>query len=249
MTRAEDHLIICGYQGNSKIPENCWYELIRKSLQEIGSLDPDGVVTYGDNSLVSNSQTRSLSLAENIKTEPEITNPPTSWKLDKTVRLSYTNIETDTSYKNSDLLEYGLVFHKILEEAVRNKNLFNATYHPLITTLDSSFQKRLKSSLKKIVINQEFNELLKHDLKTEVSFGYKTDSQIKIGRIDLLVIQKERIIIIDYKSGKSNKELIPDTYLKQLGFYKKAFTEIYPDKVIDCKIIWLDRGTIVNVEI
>lgn len=249
MTRAEDHLIICGYQGNSKIPENCWYELIRKSLQEIGSLDPDGVVTYGDNSLVSNSQTRSLSLGENIKTEPEITNPPTSWKLDKTVRLSYTNIETDTSYKNSDLLEYGLVFHKILEEAVRNKNLFNATYHPLITTLDSSFQKRLKSSLKKIVINQEFNELLKHDLKTEVSFGYKTDSQIKIGRIDLLVIQKERIIIIDYKSGKSNKELIPDTYLKQLGFYKKAFTEIYPDKVIDCKIIWLDRGTIVNVEI
>jgi ATP-dependent exoDNAse (exonuclease V) beta subunit len=132
MTRAEDHLIICGYQGNSKIPENCWYELIRKSLQEIGSLDPEGVVTYGDNSLVSNSQTRSLSLAENIKTEPGITNPPTPWKLDKTVRLYYTNIETDTSYKNSDLLEYGLVFHKILEEAVRNKNLFNTADHPLI---------------------------------------------------------------------------------------------------------------------
>jgi len=101
--------------------------------------------------------------------------------------------------------------------------------------------------MEKIVINEEFKELLKYDLKTEVSFGYKTDSEIKIGRVDLLIIQKERIIIIDYKSGKSNKELIPDTYIKQLRFYKQAFREIYPDKIIDCKIIWLDRGAIVNV--
>ena len=98
-----------------------------------------------------------------------------------------------------------------------------------------------------IAINEEFNELSKYDLKTELSFGYKTDSEIKIGRVDLLVIQKERIIIIDYKSGKSNKGLIPDTYIKQLRFYKQAFREIYPDKIIDCKIIWLDSGTIVNV--
>lgn len=101
--------------------------------------------------------------------------------------------------------------------------------------------------MEKIVINEEFKELLKYDLKMEVSFGYKTDSEIKIGRVDLLIIQKERIIIIDYKSGKSNKKLIPDTYIKQLRFYKQAFREIYPDKIIDCKIIWLDRGAIVSV--
>lgn len=247
MTRAEDHLIICGYQGNSKIPENCWYELIRESLQEIGSLDRDGKVTYGDNSLACSNQNLTIRLVENKKAELAITNLPTPWKISKTVRLSYTNIETEASYRNADLLEYGLVFHKILEEAIRNKNLTNITYHPLITTLDSTLQKRIKTSMKKIVINEEFKELLKYDLKTEVSFGYKTDSEIKIGRVDLLIIQKERIIIIDYKSGKSNKELIPDTYIKQLSFYKQALREIYPDKIIDCKIIWLDRGAIVNV--
>ncbi len=186
-------------------------------------------------------------MAENKKADQGIINPPTPWKLNKTVRLSYTNIETDTSYKNTDLLEYGLVFHKILEEAMRNRNLSSIFNHPLITTLESSLQKRIKTSLEKIAINEEFNELSKYDLKTELSFGYKTDSEIKIGRVDLLVIQKERIIIIDYKSGKSSKGLIPDTYIKQLRFYKQAFREIYPDKIIDCKIIWLDSGTIVNV--
>ncbi len=247
MTRAEDHLVICGYQGNSKIPENCWYELIRKSLQEIGSLDTDGNVTYGDNSLASSNQNLPTRLAKSKKTELGITTTPALWSLSKTVRLSYTNIKTEASYRNADLLEYGLVLHKILEEAVRNKNLINITYHPLITTLDSTLQKRIKTSLEKILINEEFKELLKYDSKTEVSFGYKTDSEIKIGRVDLLIIQKERIIIINYKSGKSNKELIPDTYIKQLRFYKQAFSEIYPDKIIDCKIIWLDRGVIVNV--
>lgn len=95
-----------------------------------------------------------LPLTNNIKTEPEITNSPIPWKLDKTARLSYSNIETSTSYKNSDLLKYALVFHKILEEGVRNKNLFNSVYHPLITRLSSFFQKRIKYSLKRIVMNR-----------------------------------------------------------------------------------------------
>ncbi|WP_341789546.1 UvrD-helicase domain-containing protein [Rickettsia endosymbiont of Polydrusus tereticollis] len=32
MTRAEDHLIICGYSNKAKIPENCWYQLVAKSI-------------------------------------------------------------------------------------------------------------------------------------------------------------------------------------------------------------------------
>ncbi|MFY9589761.1 UvrD-helicase domain-containing protein [Rickettsia endosymbiont of Halotydeus destructor] len=33
MTRAEDHLIICGYSNKIKIPENCWYGLVAKVMK------------------------------------------------------------------------------------------------------------------------------------------------------------------------------------------------------------------------
>ena len=158
------------------------------------------------------------------------------------------NIKDEISYNKSLSLEYGIVFHKILEDVVRSKSLYNVNNHPLIKTLDANLQKKIKNSLEKLVSNNQFQELLKYTLKTEVSFGYKIKSDIKIGRVDLLVIQEDQIIIIDYKSGnKPNINLIPDQYVDQLKRYKETFTEIYPDKNISCKIIWLEHGVIQDI--
>ncbi|MDN4163691.1 ATP-binding domain-containing protein, partial [Nocardioides abyssi] len=33
MTRAAERLIICGAQGKNKIPDGCWYELVRTALE------------------------------------------------------------------------------------------------------------------------------------------------------------------------------------------------------------------------
>ena len=63
-----------------------------------------------------------------------------------------------------------------------------------------------------------------------------------------MVIQEDQIIIIDYKSGdKPNINLIPDQYVDQLKRYKETFTEIYPNKNISCKIIWLEHGVIQDI--
>jgi len=146
------------------------------------------------------------------------------------------------------LLEYGIVIHKILEDVVKSKNLHDVNNHPLIKTLDIKSQKKMKNSLEKLALNNQFKELLKYNLKTEVSFGYKINSEVKIGRVDLLIIKEDQIIIIDYKSGnKSDINQIPHQYLHQLKGYKDSFTEIYPNKKIICKIIWLERGVIQDV--
>ena len=41
MTRAAERLIVCGTQGDKKIPDGCWYRLVRDAL-EAGSLWEDG---------------------------------------------------------------------------------------------------------------------------------------------------------------------------------------------------------------
>ena len=46
MTRAEDRLYVCGWQGRDKPPEDCWYALVRsglKSLKGVGPLAMPGV--------------------------------------------------------------------------------------------------------------------------------------------------------------------------------------------------------------
>ena len=87
-----------------------------------------------------------------------------------------------------------------------------------------------------------------YELKTELSFVYQTQGEIKNGRVDLLVIKDNEVIIIDYKSdSKPNLTVIPPKYIQQLSLYKRVFTEIYPDKQIKCKIIWLELGVMQDV--
>ncbi|WP_250312014.1 UvrD-helicase domain-containing protein [Rickettsia endosymbiont of Oedothorax gibbosus] len=39
MTRAEDHLVICGYQSSgNKLPQNCWYELVSRAMNMHGNI-------------------------------------------------------------------------------------------------------------------------------------------------------------------------------------------------------------------
>ena len=245
MTRAEDHLIICGYQGRNKIPEKCWYELISTSMQEIGSLDINGNLIYGSHNLDIVAQNSLPSTKDKEIIEDKIFKPLEPWTLKENLQECSVNMKDKVSYNSSLSLEYGIIFHKILEDAVGSKNLHNAKDHPLIKTLDDNLQRRIKNSLKKLTSNTQFKELLEHEIKTEVSFGYKSKSEIKIGRVDLLVICENQIIIVDYKSGNdnsSNTDLVPDSYLEQLKFYKSTFTEIYPDKNINCKILWLENG-------
>jgi len=255
LTRAEDYLVICGYQENNQMPENCWYNLARKSMQELGTLKNNGNLVYGETGegkaeeginveLLPSSRGSTISATVGI--QPCL--PNINDILSKLASLRFA--KDNESAQNPLSLQYGLVFHKILEDAISSKKISNLSTHPLIATLDCESQQRIQARLQKLTSNNEFTQLLKYDVKTELSFGYKQNSEIHIGRIDLLVIKEDQITIIDYKSDfkpATNIESIPEAYLKQLTLYNKAVAEIYPNKFINCSILWLENGNLQKV--
>ena len=122
--------------------------------------------------------------------------------------------------------------------------------HPLIKTLDIQSQNRMKSSIEKIIANKEFNLLVQKDIKTEVTFGIYTKSNVQIGRIDLLAIDTDEVSIIDYKSDispPSEDKVIPENYSQQLLTYKEMAREIYPGRLIRTMILWLQNGTLQTI--
>lgn len=49
ITRAQDHLVICGYQlNNNQLNSYCWYQLLVSSMQNLGCLDKNGILVYGN---------------------------------------------------------------------------------------------------------------------------------------------------------------------------------------------------------
>lgn len=247
MTRAEDHLIICGYQGKRALPENCWYELIRSSLSKKSIINDDGSLIFGN---PYQNVPPSRIPKKNESTEIEFFSSKLvseAARIEQKPTFSYNH---PSPLAKKDPMNYGLIFHKIIEDSLAVPDLNIMKTHPLIQTLNAESRKRILNSIEKIANNQKFCDLVKKDFHTEISIGTKEEELTKVGRIDLIVIKKSEIIIIDYKSDinpPNNTKKIPKSYKSQLNFYKNIVQKLYPGKDIITLILWLENGNLMEI--
>jgi ATP-dependent helicase/nuclease subunit A len=246
MTRAEDHLIICGYQRTNTLPKNCWYELVKSSLSQQKGVKTEDKFIIGCE-------------AENIPKTHKVEELPTTEvfhnnfnnrniKIEDWVKFNYSNT---SPLMQKDPANYGLIFHKILEDSLIVPDLTIMKTHPLIRTLEQKSKERILRSIDRIIDNAQFCELIKENFRTEISIGMKNQhGSNKIGRIDLMIIKNSEVIIIDYKSDYNPPkyaEQIPKNYTEQLMFYKQTIQEIYPGKNVSTMILWLEKGQLMSI--
>ena len=81
------------------------------------------------------------------------------------------------------------------------------------------------------------------------------------GKIDRMAVLKDKIIIADFKTGLPPDSVpdstsdsasdaspeIPAAYLRQMALYGALVEQIYPDKVIECLLIWTQSLQVTNV--
>ena len=258
MTRSADHLIICGCSMSEKLPEYCWYSLIANAMRGMCSADKDGAFVYGDQQ-----QQATQALEYKHSTVVPKANIGEMENFDWTLsfpKCLYKNNATVTVIQNRPAIsllisnnhfQYGRIFHKILEDSVKGRNIYNICTHPLIATLPELLRYKILISIGNILSNNEFINIISWDeVKTEVNIGVLQDNQTKIGRIDLLSISSNKLIIVDYKSDAhppAVQHFISTDYINQLNFYRSIMQEIYPHHNVICKILWLENGSFMTV--
>lgn len=250
MTRAQEKLVICGYQAAKTISDDCWYAIINQTMQRLASAQEDGSLIYGRNEI--------NNLTEEVATMAPYQNimhfypePLSKTLVPKTTLTDSHIISTTTPFKPDSPLEYGLIFHKILEDSISSKRLDSMQEHPYIKSLTSLEQARILRNIEKIQANAEFKELVKLKTLTEINIGTLANhNSIELKRIDLMICDGERVIIIDYKSDMrpaSNRNNVPPAYVQQLNNYRQICQLVYPSKQIITKILWLENGHLMDV--
>ena len=71
------------------------------------------------------------------------------------------------------------------------------------------------------------------------------------GQIDRLAVEKDRVLLVDYKTNRPaarSPEDIPPVYRKQMAAYKALLGRIYPDKEIVPLILWTDTADLMQVQ-
>lgn len=264
LTRAEDRLCVCGYIKSGQPSEESWYDICAKSFGELGQTKEDGTICYdvaqqmeNEPKLVKSKNEQKLPDWDWIKKNPEVENllakPLTPSKLDEEnddeVWASPIGEDGQSRYRR------GQIIHKLLQflPEVKNidKTLIIAEFlNKNAPDLSEKESLRIEKEILRLLENEIFAAVFGENSKAEVPIMGQVNDRIISGQIDRLVVEKNRVMIIDFKTNRPAAENIKDiplVYLKQLDAYRALVSKIYPSYDIETYILWTDTAQLMRV--
>ena len=274
MTRAKDHLYICGAKKSRAPLDNSWYFLVKKVMSEIGEAIPDPRLEANDedeknylyrlrDAPLQKNEEKSQNTSSSIALPTELP----AWAYQKVLvesqsqrplfpsQLDSEDEQTDR-YKKSPhtekILERGKLIHRLLEVLPSfPKKLQRKKCQDIVSLRGGIFSDQERESLIDDVIailhHPEFDYFFGPDSRAEIPITGQIGSQIISGQIDRLVVLEKEVLLIDYKSDRNPPERtqdIPKAYQSQMKAYKNLLQEIYPNKVIKSALLWTQGPTL-----
>ncbi len=271
MTRAEDRLYITGWEGKRDRSETCWYDQIFNALENM-----DGVIKGEEDYLLrltcpqenkiktktallkeydavtslplwakampvdEPSPVRPLSPSRPAEEEPAVLSPLLSGQ-----------------QKNQDQRRFhrGRLIHRLLEilpdlPEDKRENVARNFLNQSAYALDTADIDQIIIQLTDILTDREFAQLFSQDSRAEVSIVGLVGTVPVSGQVDRLVVTDDQILIVDYKTNRPPPKDVTDVsrlYIRQMAAYRAVLTNIYPDKVIRCMLLWTDVACLMEL--
>ncbi len=273
MTRARDRLYISGYTGKNKIPDDSWYSMIENTLglsmtDVNGQGSPDGARRFQSipypvvDPAVFEERLKEEKkypdwLWQNAEAEP-VTLPPI-----KPSNAITAADNTDRIFENKNLQSdrrIGVIIHSLLEilPPIPIERRMSAALSFLnARASDFSQEKREKLALDTIdlISRADLASLFSKDSKAEVAITGMLvregrPSRRVTGQIDRLAILENEVLIADFKTTSvppSSVELISQGTVAQLALYRELVSDLYPNHIIRCYVIYTATCEILEV--
>jgi ATP-dependent helicase/nuclease subunit A len=236
MTRAEDFLYILGEQRATKLPENCWYNIIKRHMDERTFRHE---TKYNFPLLRSGYVQKCDPIAAESTTNHDAIEAIPDWFSQKLPMPSLTKISSND--ESSGAAIYGECVHLLLSEMPKYLRWHNHEHISIdIDRLCQSIGDHLlmdfaiSDAQKDAAKNEAFNVLCQKELEflfdatalAEVPFIFEN----RDGRADKIAFKNDDIWIVDFKTtsfnSKDSQKDIPPAYIDQLLFYKNALENI-----------------------
>ena len=263
MTRAIDRLVVCGFEGLVKKPENCWYQLVFDALQplsiEEAADDSDGTVW----------RYRKVSgpmIVRSVEgTGGESVDALPAW-LDRDVRadapspvalspsraLEGAAPPPGASAMNVDrrkAMQRGTLVHRLLQALpdiapVQRCDAIRGYLARAARDFTVDEQEQIAAQVNAVLGDSRFAELFAPGSRAEVPIVGRL---VRDGRtfmvsgiVDRLVVTGDAVLIADYKTNHPaprRPEDVPD-YVRQLAFYRAVLAKLYPAHEIRAALVW-----------
>lgn len=263
LTRAEDRLYVCGYSNKEKTDENSWFGILESKVAELAEVQQDEKQIYETpQELKLESRERKEEKAAKINMpswinevapiENPLSKPYTPSKdeeNEEVVAISPLSDNGENRYRR------GVIIHKLLQyiPSVAQENRQDTITSFLATTnLKDYDKKKIASDIFKLFSDEKFAVLFGANSREEVPIMGEVDGKIISAQIDRLVVEEDRIMVVDFKTNRpaaTYEEDIPKQYVKQLKMYKTLLEKIYQCKKVEAYILWTDTANLMEVNI
>ncbi|MBC7952699.1 MAG: double-strand break repair helicase AddA [Rhodospirillaceae bacterium] len=278
MTRAEDRLIICGWQTKKAAPATCWYNLIREALSPTAEeRDDPFLADQGETEsrilLLTSAQTaepdRKAEAAQHhraiaaelpawINTNPEAEPAPPR-------PLAPSRPDGEEPPARSPLaglddgrrFQRGKLIHKLLQalpELAPDKRAsammrFLGKAGP---EFDAPERMSIANEVSLVLENPAFAQLFSPTSRAEVPIvGLIGETRAIAGQVDRLVVTDTEVLVVDYKTNRRPPmapDEIPDIYVRQMAAYRLALACVYPHHKVRCALVWTDGAKLMEID-
>ncbi len=274
LTRAEDELYILGKEPVQKgswydlitkrqelyEKKQAWLQPIFKKKIEVLCINANypyayKKLDYFDDSVISLPSTLAISFQESRKKEGELVSTIYSPSLFQGVTLESKEKEAripvvatwndrEKSIGMTDGCTRGLIIHSMLQympkiEKDRRKNWIKKYLDNISTR-----EKKDEIYSKILAFNKKYDYLFDLEGKSEIMLSGMIDGEPVLARLDRLCITQDKAIIIDYKLHRNISASSLNEIKKQMLTYKTLVQEVYPNKQIECMVIWIEDLTL-----
>jgi ATP-dependent helicase/nuclease subunit A len=278
LTRAEDRLYIAGYESSRGRADDCWYALAERELlphmSEVADENGELIWRLGEVPKTGNSSAGKPS----AKVQPELpswTQSILPHEAPDTPLIAPSSLEGEEGEvtfepavlsplvaTDQNRFKRGLLIHTLLEFLPGLESLANEaaaqekaamTYLALPNhELEPAAQIEIWTEVKRILQDDLFAPLFGPGSMAEVPLvGALPGSGLRVnGQIDRLLVEPERILVIDYKTNRpppQEAEKVAPVYLRQMAAYRALLQSIYPGRQVECALLWTDTPRLMRL--
>jgi ATP-dependent helicase/nuclease subunit A len=253
MTRARCWLVVAG--AGKTTQADCWHNLIRAGVEAAGADRLEaGVLRYrmGAWPLPVRKEKPSpdaFALPAWV-TQPAPEAPLTAQVLSPSDLGGAKALPGEPLFPEAEAKARGTALHLLLE---RLPMIVPARWNDLAASLvpDPSILPDVLGEARAVLEDPRLAPLFAVETLAEVAVTAPWNDRILVGTIDRLVIDPDRVLIIDYKSNAvipDRPETTPEGVLRQLGAYAHMLARIYPDRRIETAVLWTRGPRFMSVD-
>jgi ATP-dependent helicase/nuclease subunit A len=271
MTRAAERLIVCGTKGLQKLPEGCWYDLVRNALQGDAVVEPadDGEGTVLRFRKGEAESARGIA-AEQQMLPLEPPQPP--WLIraapaalahgaaitpSTAVRSDAARAPKRAAPLSSSALVRGRIVHRLLQalpdipaqarEAAARRYLLR--HGGAFTPAE---QDAMVAQVLAVLDTPRFAALFAPGSRGEVPIVGRValsdgTSRLVNGQVDRLVVTPKAVLIADFKTDRPAPRIAPEAYVAQLALYRAVLGRVYPDRTVRAALLWTEGPELVEL--